>query len=102
MTARRLKADRGIIPSRVCDYESWPGWWTHARCILTLLACVYNTYDLCPTYVRDLLGYDDDQHVPRPDRLLFAKNRKFYATFHRHNAFRQNGDRKGRNIHRHP
>jgi hypothetical protein len=29
------------------------------------------------------------------------KNREFYATFHRHNAFRENGDRKGRNIRRH-
>jgi hypothetical protein len=33
--------------------------------------------------------------------LLLAKNREIYAAFHRHNAFRQNGDRKGRNIRRH-
>jgi hypothetical protein len=64
--------------------------------VLTLLARVYNTY------VRNLLGYDDHQHVPPTDRLLLAKNWEFYAAFHRHNAFRQNGDRKGRNIHRHP
>ena len=41
------------------------------------------------------------QHLPRTDRLLLAKNREFYATFHRDNAFRENGDRKGRNIRRH-
>jgi hypothetical protein len=29
------------------------------------------------------------------------KTGKFDATFHRHNAFRENGDRKGRNIRRH-
>ena len=51
--------------------------------------------------IRNLLNYDDRQHLPRTDRLLLAKNRELYATFHRHNAFRENGDRKGRNIRRH-
>ena len=61
---------------------------THPVCSLslTLLARVYNTD------FRNLLGYDDHQHLPRTDRLLLAKNREFYATFHRHNAFRQNSD----------
>jgi hypothetical protein len=53
---------------------------------LTLLARVYNTD------FRNLLGYDHHQHLPRTDRLLLAKNREFYATFHRDNAFRQNSD----------
>ena len=44
------------------------------------------------TDFRNLLGYDDYQHLLRTDRLLLAKNREFYATFHRHNAFRQNSD----------
>jgi hypothetical protein len=29
------------------------------------------------------------------------KAREFYAALHHHNAFRENGDRKGRNIRRH-
>ena len=62
---------------------------------LTLLARVYNTD------FRNLLGYDHHQHLPRTDRLLLAKNPGTLSTFHRHNAFRENGDRKGRNIRRH-
>jgi hypothetical protein len=51
-----------------------------------------------PCFIRD---YDDHQDHPRPDRLLLAKNPgKSDATFHRHNAFRENGDREGRNIRR--
>src|SRR5271155_5343642 len=45
-------------------------------------ALVYNTD------FRNLLGYDDHQPLPRTGRLLLAKTREFYATFHRDNAFR--------------
>jgi hypothetical protein len=69
---------------------------TQARPVCPHLARrVYNTD------IRNLLAYDDHQHLPRTDRLLLAINREFYATFHRDNAFRKNGDRKGRNIRRH-
>lgn len=53
--------------------------------VLTLLARV------CNTDVRNRLDYHGHQHLPRTDRLLLAKNGEFYATFHRHNAFRENG-----------
>jgi hypothetical protein len=72
------------------------GRWTQAALyVLTLFARVYNTD------VSNLLDYDDHQHLPRTHRLLLAKNRESHATFHRHNAFRENGDRKGRDIRRH-
>ena len=35
------------------------------------------------------------------EQTSYSPNQDFYATFHRHNAFGENGDRKGRNIRRH-